>query len=73
MTIEGVAADQPQVGLTIARVGSVAGLGTPKLVSSGAEDVGGRRMVRFVITVAADQRAQGRAILEPVAEPGVRP
>ncbi len=71
--IEGVAATQPQVGLTMARVGSVAGLGTPKLVSSGAEDIGERRMIRFVIVAAADRRAQGRATLEPVAGTGARP
>lgn len=73
VTIEGVAADQPQVGLTMARVGSVAGLGTPRLVSSGAEDIGDRRMIRFVIAAAADRRAQGRATLEPVAGTGARP
>lgn len=71
--IEGVAPSQPRVGLVMARMGSVAGLGTPKLVSSGAEDIGERRMVRFVITATADRRAQGRATLEPVSDTGGRP
>ena len=71
--IEGVAATQPQVALTMARVGSVAGLRTPRLVSSGAEDIGERRMIRFVIAASADRRAQGRATLEPVGRGGAQP
>ena len=70
VTIEGMARTQGSVATMMARAGSVAGLGRPRLVSSGFEDAEGRRMVRFVIEAAVDQRAQGRAQLVPVAAAG---
>jgi hypothetical protein len=39
------------------RLGAVRGLGEPRLASSQAQVLGGRRVVRFVIDAAVDQRA----------------
>ncbi|MEW6583864.1 MAG: PilN domain-containing protein, partial [Actinomycetota bacterium] len=63
MHLTGFALDHRQVALLLARLGTVSGLGEPKLTSSTAEARGGRRVVKFVVDVPVDQRAQDRPIL----------
>ena len=67
ITVEGIAPDQDAVAAMMARLGVVAGISRPRLVSTAAERVEGREMVRFIIAAGVDQRAQGRAQLAPVA------
>lgn len=67
--LEGYAFTQKQVALLMARSAAVGGLGDPRLTSSEAERRGGRRVVRFVLDIPIDQRAQDRPTLVPTAAP----
>lgn len=70
LLIDGRARGQKAVAATMARVGTIAGLGEPVLVSSGREDIAGKRVVRFRIEVPVDRRAQDRAVVVPVTNGG---
>jgi Tfp pilus assembly protein PilN len=61
--LDGYAMNQRQIALLMVRLGAVAGLGEPKLSSSTAEALGGRRVVKFTVDVPVDQRAQDRPTL----------
>ncbi len=68
LRLDGVARNQVGVATTMARVGSVAGLGEPRLISSARDDIGRRSLVRFSIEMTVDRRAQSRTVVMPVAQ-----
>jgi Tfp pilus assembly protein PilN len=61
--LDGYAYNHRQVAIMMVRLGAVSGLGEPKLSSSTAEAKGGRKIVKFLIDVPIDQRAQDRPTL----------
>lgn len=61
--LDGYAYNHRQVAILMVRLGAVSGLGEPKLSSSTAEGKGGRNIVKFLIDVPIDQRAQDRPTL----------
>ena len=61
--LTGFAYTHKQVALLMARLGTVSGLGEPKLTSSTVQPRGGRKVVQFQIDVPVDQRAQDRPTL----------
>ncbi len=67
--LEGYAFTQKQVALLMARAAAVGGLGEPRLTSSEAERLGGRGVVRFVLDIPIDRRAQDRPTLVAAATP----
>jgi Tfp pilus assembly protein PilN len=64
--LDGFAYTQKQVALLMARAGTVAGVGEPRLTSSEVQDRGDRTVIHFVIDIPIDQRAQDRPTLTPV-------
>lgn len=61
--LDGYAYNHRQVAILMVRLGAVPGLGEPKLSSSTAEAKGARKIVKFLIDVPIDQRAQDRPTL----------
>lgn len=71
--LEGFAYRQDQVAQLMARVTTVSGLGDPRLASSEQERVGNRTVVKFVLDIPIDKRAQDRPTLVPTARGGATP
>ncbi len=65
--LEGYAYRQDQVAQLMARVTTVSGLGDPRLASSEQEELGKRTVVKFVVDIPIDKRAQDRPTLVPAA------
>ena len=58
--IEGYTYSNAQVAYVLARLSAVRGLGEPHLASSNPSQIGNRKVVKFTIDAAVDQRAQDR-------------
>ncbi|MGI9540055.1 MAG: PilN domain-containing protein [Miltoncostaeaceae bacterium] len=71
--VEGYAYRQDQVAQLMARITTVSGLGDPRLASSEQEQLGNRTVVKFVLDIPIDKRAQDRPTLVPAAQGGVTP